>query len=627
MNIPKGDGPASRAIDVTIQLGGDKRMVVKKVVKNALKNVAGIGNERANCESNEKNATDESHEEGMKIYRQYFQRSMAKYRDTNIYEVYTLEQVEEKMKEAVTDVVSLTNLHYEYAYLFLNSYNFNSNDFIEAWFRNPKEVLAKAHMSALKEEDLSTDYAIGEAAPPVIAPTTNMGKSIQESPSEQMTQMEKGTKYTCPILLNQYDLQDTHALRCGHRYSKECWKGYLQTAIHNDFDENVIKKKCMEPECQSLIMREDWKNISDANDDLLAQYEKLLVKIFLKNNPSLKKCPCDQCPYVIESVMLPDNGVICRCGYNFCFKCTEEFHRPVSCAVIKQWKDLLTKGEHNIKWIRSHTKQCPNCAKSIEKTSGCMNVKCICGFSFCWLCLQAWAHHKGGFYQCNQYVTHRGALKGGQRGAFKGALNGAPEAAQDETQDEAQDEAQDGSKCDTPNDVPSNTPDEDPPLTPQNRKSAHEALHKFSHFKTRFDAHQHGEEFSIKTQLLFLSHFCASNNIEPTHRIYHFQNSIIQTIRCRKILKWSYAFAYFATWDDENKKYLFEYHQGQLEKNLDILQKKTESVDLAHFLTTNLDVKVVREVEELTKTVDVFFKNICDFMESTFSSCAEKFSG
>ncbi|GAB66293.1 IBR domain protein, partial [Plasmodium cynomolgi strain B] len=595
---------------------------------NVVNSCVVLHDERANCESSEKKATDdEAHKEGMKIYLQYFQRSMAKYRDTNIYEIYTLEQVEEKMKEAVTDVVSLTNLPYDYAYFFLNSYNFNSNYFIEAWFRNPKEVLAKAHMSHLKEEDLCADYASSETAPPPVPPTIDMTKSIQEPPSEQITHTEKGTKFTCPILLNQYDLQDTHALKCGHRYSKECWKGYLQTAIDNDFDEAVINKKCIEPKCQQLIMREDWKKISDKNNDLFVEYEKLLVKIFIKNNPSLKKCPYDRCPYVIESVMLPDNGIICRCGHNFCFNCTEEFHRPVSCAVIKQWNDLLTKGEHNVTWIRSHTKQCPNCAKSIEKTSGCMNVKCICGFSFCWLCLQPWAHHKGGFYQCNQYVSQRGAVKGGQGGAQDGAKHEAQDGVHHEAQHEAQHDAKGGSKSDTLSDVPSNTPNEAPPLTPQTRKSAHEALHKFNHFKTRFDAHQHGEEFSIKTQLLFLSHFCASNKIEPTHRIYHFQKSIIQTIRCRKILKWSYAFAYFATWDDENKKYLFEYHQGQLEKNLDILQKKTESVNLAHFLTTNLDVKVVREVEELTKTVDVFFKNICDFMESAFSSCAEKLSG
>ncbi|KMZ86830.1 hypothetical protein PVBG_04488 [Plasmodium vivax Brazil I] len=643
MNIPKEHGSAGGAVDVTIQLGSDRKMkVVKKVVKESVKEgVKDTAKDTtkqagAHCEPSREKATDESLEEGMKIYLAYFQRKMAKFRDTNIYEVYTLEQVEEKMKEVVADVVSLTNLHPDHAYRFLNSYHFNSNDLIEAWMRNPREVLAKAHMSHLREgdlmeEDLCAEDASGEDAPPVVVPPTDVGKPTKEPPSEKQTiEMEKDAKFTCPILLNQYDVEDTHALKCGHRYSKECWKGYLQTAIDNDFDEDVINKKCMEPTCQELIMREDWKSISTPDSNLLAQYQHILVNIFIKKNPSLKKCPYDKCPYVIESVMLPDNGIICRCGHNFCFNCSEEFHRPVTCAVIKEWKELLTKGEHNIKWIRSNTKQCPSCAKSIEKTSGCMNVKCVCGFSFCWMCLQPWAHHKGGFYRCNQYVSRRGEVKGGPAES--------PAEAPAESPAEAPAEAQGDSKSDTPNDVlgdtpnlpgdtpnlPGDTPNEARPLTPQHRKSAHEALHKFSHFKTRFDAHQHGEEFSIKTQLLFLSHFCASNSIEPTHRIYHFQNSIIQTIRCRKILKWSYAFAYFATWDDQNKRYLFEYHQGQLEKNLDILQKKTESVNLAHFLTSNLDVKVVREVEELTKTVDVFFKNVCDFMESAFGPCAGK---
>ncbi|GAW80780.1 hypothetical protein, conserved [Plasmodium gonderi] len=608
MNIPKEENIINRAVDVTIQFGKDKKMKV-------IKRVVGSYDESKNSESERKYKTKESHEEGMKIYLQYFQRNFAKFsNDYNLYNVYTLEQVNQKMKETINDIMVLINMDYDYAYRFMNAYKFNSDKLIEAWFRNPKEVLEKAQLSHLmKEQDfsdhLTNDIILEEKLINAECTLSKEFPTIQKSDDTKWN----GEKYICPILLNEYKIENTYALKCGHRYSKECLERYLKTSIENDFDEDIINKKCIEPKCKEFFKQKDWECVLDEKNELLQKYQKILLQIFIKYSHNLKKCPYENCEYVIESVMLKDNTVICKCGYNFCFNCCYEFHRPVTCSVIKKWNDLLTKGDHNIKWIQTHTKNCPNCAKSIEKTSGCMNVKCVCGFSFCWLCLQAWVHHKGGFYKCNQYI---------ERDTSRESTSEAANEATNEDTDEIIDDVVYKHPDKPPNDNQNLTtlrPQQGKALKLEERKRAHKSLNKLNHFKTRFDAHQHGEDFAIRTQLLFVSQFCKMNNVGPTHRIQNFQNSIIQTIRCRKILKWSYAFAYFVEWKDENKKYLFEYHQGQLEKNLDTLQRKTESIDLAQFLNPNLDVKIVREIDELTKTVDVFFKNVCDFIESTFS--------
>ncbi|KAG4439289.1 hypothetical protein IFR05_005222 [Cadophora sp. M221] len=46
-------------------------------------------------------------------------------------------------------------------------------------------------------------------------------------------------------------------------------------------------------------------------------------------------------------------------------------------------------------FIERHTKQCPQCLANVEKEDGCDHMECICGHSFCWLCLQRWGlqHH------------------------------------------------------------------------------------------------------------------------------------------------------------------------------------------------------------------------------------------
>ena len=31
-------------------------------------------------------------------------------------------------------------------------------------------------------------------------------------------------------------------------------------------------------------------------------------------------------------------------------------------------------------------KNCPNCKKIVERTSGCHHMTCVCGYEFCYLC-------------------------------------------------------------------------------------------------------------------------------------------------------------------------------------------------------------------------------------------------
>lgn len=37
-------------------------------------------------------------------------------------------------------------------------------------------------------------------------------------------------------------------------------------------------------------------------------------------------------------------------------------------------------------WLKSNTKDCPQCGKATEKNGGCNHISCTCGAHWCWMC-------------------------------------------------------------------------------------------------------------------------------------------------------------------------------------------------------------------------------------------------
>ncbi|KAK9932432.1 hypothetical protein M0R45_019670 [Rubus argutus] len=121
--------------------------------------------------------------------------------------------------------------------------------------------------------------------------------------------------------------------------------------------------------------------------------------------------PAPGCEYAVNYVGDNENyDVSCLCSYDFCWKCTEETHRPVDCNTVRLWILKNSAESENMNWILANSKPCPRCKRPIEKNQGCMHMTCSppCKFEFCWLCLGAWSDHgerTGGFYACNRYET------------------------------------------------------------------------------------------------------------------------------------------------------------------------------------------------------------------------------
>merc|ERR1719487_2524758 len=103
------------------------------------------------------------------------------------------------------------------------------------------------------------------------------------------------------------------------------------------------------------------------------------------------------------------------------------------------------------------------------------------------------------------------------------------------------------------------------------------------------------------------------------------EEATMQVIDCRRVLKWSYAYGYFAKFDEQRKNY-FEYQQGQLEKKVDELQELSEKTDIERLfdkphagISLEESLKPYRDFKaqlmHLTKVVRDFFTNLSKVFE------------
>lgn len=322
----------------------------------------------------------------------------------------------------------------------------------------------------------------------------------------------------------------------------------------------------------------------------------------------------------------PVADVTCSCGTRFCVLCGNEPHRPISCRVIAAWMRKNVREADSVTWISCNTQPCPKCHRPIQKDKGCMHMRCYCQHEFCWLCLGDWKQHSTrSFYRCNVYE---------QRGG------------------ESQ---QNGGNAD-----------------------AQHSLERYAHFFERYRAHNHGQQVATRMQSSQL-HKCrevaaiaagAGMRSSPTGG-FHTSNSVevdkvpngcgsessspsiagersgaspsssrdaespagfgdfdwdflekgwLQVVECRRMLKWSYAFAFFAEFPETRQKHLFEFHQGQLERSLDLLQERLETFEPKAYIDRDPADLIAFKMQllDLTAVVRGFFAKICDVFEDEF---------
>ena len=275
-----------------------------------------------------------------------------------------------------------------------------------------------------------------------------------------------------------------------------------------------------------------------------AKYDAFALRSFVEDNRAMSWCTGADCDAAVQCLAERAPGealdVLCGCcGATFCFGCKEEAHRPVACDTVRRWVTKNSAESENLNWILANTKPCPKCHRPIEKNQGCMHMTCSqCRHEFCWLCNGPWAEHgerTGGFYACNRFEVARKA---------------------GEYDDEA-----------------------------RRRDNAKASLERYMHYFERWDAHNKARDKARQEAartageaLEALSDLTRT----PTSQLRFIMDAWAQVIECRRSLKWTYAYGYYAFEDEASRPELgrqrafFEFLQGDAERSLDQLHEVAE---------------------------------------------------
>lgn len=360
----------------------------------------------------------------------------------------------------------------------------------------------------------------------------------------------------CAICFEEHDPSKMRTAGCGHFYCVACWQGYVKSAVSDG--PGCLMLRCPSPSACCIAVPETLvMEMVDAPS--LQKYRMFQWRSFVDDNNRLKWCPAPNCERVVEGLSSGSGAldVRCACGATFCWGCQEEAHRPVDCDTVRKWLVKNSAESENMNWILANTKPCPKCKRPIEKNQGCMHMTCPCKYEFCWLCSGPWAEHgerTGGFYACNRYET------GKQQGEY---------AEEDKRRD-----------------------------------SAKSSLERYMHYYERWAAHGAAHKKAMEDIAEMTDERLQKlGDLQRTEaaQLKFVGEAMQQIAECRRILKWTYAYAYYALDgsdpEGQHKKKFFEFIQGDAESCLEGLTECVEQ-DLAVYFNEKRDANDHKEFKD-----------------------------
>eukprot|EP00253_Pinus_taeda_P013927 PITA_13927 len=459
------------------------------------------------------------------------------------YTVLSLEDISERQRNVIatlSDVLSLTESE---TAILLRHFNWHADD---QWFADEEKV------------------------------RNTLGLLLQPGQKHEPKEAERKEITTCQICFDDYDMRDMKALKyCDHLYCQNCWRAYIHTSINYD-GLACLNLRCpfRDPPCRAIVS-EDMVFSLGLSDEDNRKYRTYAVRSYVEQNIMVKWCPAPDCKYCVEVNFVSNvsQEVVCNCSYKFCWNCLEESYRPIDCGTVKKWVDQIKDGDAlSMYWIRSNSKPCPKCKRPIEKSHGCMKMKCIppCQFKFCWLCLDSWDNDSYGGHSCNKY---------------------RPEAATSGKDDGNQ-----------PNSATYDHVKE---------KVAKASSNRLVFYLERWKENERSERKALsdlqsaqKVQLKRLNDcLCGWTGFKCVEMAW------LQIAECRRMLKWTYAYA------ENGLEQLHQCAEDELQQHIDSALQAKADTEIGKKALKDLENVLIR-LEELTKSTAAHFEKLIEAFEN-----------
>ncbi|XP_043707915.1 probable E3 ubiquitin-protein ligase RNF144A [Telopea speciosissima] len=200
------------------------------------------------------------------------------------------------------------------------------------------------------------------------------------------------TTFQCEICFEpRWDFESFAIIGCNHVFCCECINSYVISKL----EQKITSIKCPELSCEEMLELESCHLI--LAPELFEKWEVALCESLI-GDPHKFYCPFRDC----SALLLNDElGVIREsecpiCRRLFCAQCKTPWHSGIDCREFQKLKQY-ERGREDLmvmelakqrKWQR-----CPKCRFYVEKSQGCLLIRCRCGFRFCYNCASPMKDH------------------------------------------------------------------------------------------------------------------------------------------------------------------------------------------------------------------------------------------
>jgi len=346
------------------------------------------------------------------------------------------------------------------------------------------------------------------------------------------------TEWECEVCFEV--VTENISVPCNHVVCRLCWVEYLKEKINSG---NVSKLKCPAYDCLELVPMSVIRTLLP--EEMYQKYQKFGIEKFVTGKTDIKWCPYPGCERAVQIPInnLAENNdvqdaavsdtkevdsrnVDCGVGHFFCWSCSKVAHDPCTCEVWAEWEKEVAKQVGDKRsaqkaaervsddvWVGENCKPCPNCKSPIYREDGCNHMTCYkCEHEFCWMCLGQWLFHgsqTGGYFECNKFI-------------MKKLANRKLESVKSKAKKQA--------------------------------KKKHG--HYFKHVYDRYKSHVQSLEYELtilekaEDRMNELKAM-ASNDSDVTF----FEDAIRELLKCRYVLKASYALSYYLHTEGERDNF------------------------------------------------------------------------
>ncbi|XP_022768861.1 probable E3 ubiquitin-protein ligase ARI2 isoform X2 [Durio zibethinus] len=380
--------------------------------------------------------------------------------------------------------------------------------------------------------------------------------------------------FACNICFEDVSAYMLTVMSCGHYFCNDFWTEHFIVKINHGQSRRI---RCMALKCNAVCDEEKIRQLVSTRDPNISEkFDRYLLESYIEDNRRVKWCP--SVPHCGNAIRIEDDElceVECPCGKQFCFSCLSEAHSPCSCLMWELWSKKCQDESETVNWITINAKPCPKCCKPVEKNGGCNHVSCVCGQSFCWLCGGATGREHTSM-----------SITGHSCGRYKNDHEKKSELA---------------------------------------RRYLEHYIHYHNRYKAHIDSFKH--ESKLKETIIGKINILAEN-VSTSKDFNWIINGLYRLFRSRRILSYSYAFAYFMFGDDQFKdemskterkikQNLFEDQQQQFEANVEklssVLEEKFDTYSENDILSFRM------RIIALSATIDNLCRNL--FLLIEHASC------